>query len=342
MSVEADMNNVCAGTQSRIVVSNRYVSTILKPSLTAKERTLQRQLEEQRSAFVALQRRTDASVGYLNRVFDEPEVEKEKLVEELNTCRRVQEFKQEQERIISLAAQVLSLSLEKQSFLGGFKVVQGKSDQVAHLLEYALASVKETQAEKKSLELQLVDERERTMDALRALAAAENRRLEMTSEVEEQRGMVRMLQAQLPDAGARGSYSDAALRNMAVRNRKSLNDLDVPTVRLDTEKLVIRSEEAQEEEHVSEKLALPSMAKDAPPYVHRSSSPRSTSTGGIVRIRRLAGSTNNLRARSESSSHPSHRSEKTRNVINSRRHTHAHPSTDKPTECAVVSKENST
>ena len=169
--------------------------------MTVRERALQKQLKEQHAALEVLQQRADSSVNFLNRSLDELEAEKEKLVDELKVAGQARDF--DQERIASLTEQVISLSLDKQKLLDERTESREKTQQTERALQGALISVEDIQLEKKSLELQLVDERERTMDALRALAAAENLRLEMSSQIGEQKETVQMLETRLQEADAR-------------------------------------------------------------------------------------------------------------------------------------------
>ena len=179
--------------------------------MTVRERALQKELREQHAALEVLRQRADSSVNFLNRSLDELEAEKEKLVDELKVAGQARDF--DQERIASLTEQVISLSLDKQKLLDERTESREKTQQTERALQGALISVEDIQLEKKSLELQLVDERERTMDALRALAAAENLRLEMSSQIGEQKETVQMLETRLQEADAREQSLQLAVQS---------------------------------------------------------------------------------------------------------------------------------
>lgn len=75
---------------------------------------------------------------------------------------------------------------DKEKLRSDLTAAQDIADNRAHALDDAHKLVK-------SLELQLVDERERLLDALGSLAAAENRRLEMSAEIEDQGAIIQDL-----------------------------------------------------------------------------------------------------------------------------------------------------
>lgn len=190
-------------------------------SPSPRERALQEQLAAQALAFRGLKRRSDMTINYLNRALDAAEAEKERLLEEFEASRSMRE--DDRAQVASLIAQLEAFKIQNAERAAEREEAVSLTylaDRLTEDLKIAHGSVAEAREISKSLEIRLVDERERTMDALSFLAAAENRRLELTTEIEDQHARIQSLEVRQEGYAARESAFRLVIEDMRVRNEQ--------------------------------------------------------------------------------------------------------------------------